>query len=724
MLKVRRIRALLPGIVIVTWLICTAVGVQYFSKIGDLSSNSLEGFLPKNAQSSLVNKQLEKFGGSRTVPAIVVYEKSGQKLSPGDMSQVQSANKQIAKVDGVAGPVAPPILSDDAMAAITIVPLESNGDFTVMVPAIKQRLTGANLPVTHAIGGPAPFAYELQNAFSGIDDTLLFVAVSIVFLILLLVYRSPFLPFIVLGSALAALATVVMAVYYLADAGIVKMNGQVQGIMFILVIGAATDYSLLYIARYREELRSTKSTWKATRAALKSSYLAICAAGATVSAGLLCLMFSELESNRALGPVGGIGIALSVIVTLTLLPSLLLLFGRVAFWPRTPKFVEEKSKFQYKLNHPAWARIGAFVRLHPRRIWAGCTLILLVACVGVLQLRAEGVPRSSLVIGKSEAADAQKVFEAHFHADSSLPAYVIASADRQADVVKVLDNDAGVASVGITASNATATAGVSTIPVGKADAALRAKMTLAHIAYPFKYTQVKTVDGTVLLQVALAEPADSVQARQTIQHLRDITKKADGSAIIGGATAAQLDSNQSSRHDLTVILPLILVCITIVLMLLLRAIVAPLILLISTILSFGATMGVSAYVFNNLLHFPGSDPAILIYGFVFLVAFGIDYNIFLMTRVREETGKSGVSEGTLKGLVVTGGVITSAGIVLAATFASLSVIPILFLAQIAFIVTFGVLLDTIIVRSLLVPALTLEIGRAMWWPSRLWRRKK
>ena len=232
------------------------------------------------------------------------------------------------------------------------------------------------------------------------------------------------------------------------------------------------------------------------------------------------------------------------------------------------------------------------------------------------------------------------------------------------------------------------------------------------------------VDGQVVFQATLKDPASSVQARETISRLRATIQPTHPEVIFGGVSAVQLDTNTASTHDLKIIIPLILLAITSVLMLLLRSVVAPLILLVTTVVSFGATLGIAAFLFNNVWHFPGADPSVIIFGFVFLVALGIDYNIFLMTRVREETIRLGVRQGTLKALVVTGGVITSAGVVLASTFAALYVIPILFLAQIAFIVSFGVLLDTLIIRSLLVPSVTLEIGKKMWWPSRISKKGK
>lgn len=762
----RWVRVLLPSILIAGWLLLAAIGAPYLGKIGDLSSTDLNTFLPGSAESSIVNTKLEKFNGGKSIPVVIVYDKHGKALSTTDMAQIRGVNALFPMVKGVVGTVSPPVESSDAKAAITVIPLASDGDFKALFTAIKQQLADAKLSTSYTFTGPASFAYDLQNAFSGIDGTLLIVAISVVFLILLAVYRSPFLPFIVLGSALIALATVALIVYHLADAGIVQMNGEVQGILFILVIGAATDYSLLYIARYREELTDNESALKATWAALKSSYQAIVAAGATVTVGLLCLLFSDLGSNKALGPVGGIGIALAVLAALTFLPAVLLVIGRAAFWPRKPRYTQEKSASHYLKNHPVWAKIGTFVRRHPRRIWMVSTLVLLVACVGALQLKADGVPQSSLVIGSSEAKDGQKVLDAHFPSGSGSPAYIIASQDKQAAVVTALDADKGVSSVSVTVSGS----GTNSMPIGKAGAALKAEITarakaqrnsqltairtalnkqsatqpkelidkayaqaaskvpsvsrLIEMSSFYENTTPKTVDGNVLLQAVLTDPADSLQARDTIIRLRDTVQKVDSDAMVGGASAAQLDTNLSSERDVRVIIPLILLAITIILMLLLRAIVAPLVLLVSTIVSFGATMGVSAFVFNNIWHFSGADPAVIIFSFVFLVALGIDYNIFLMTRVREETAKNGVHVGTTKGLIVTGGVITSAGIILAATFASLSVIPMLFLVQIAFIVTFGVLLDTVIVRSLLVPSLTLEIGRLMWWPSRLFHGKK
>lgn len=755
------LRILLPSVLIVTWLALAGIGGPYFGKISDVSSTDLTTFLPESAEATKVNDELSKFRDSDTIPALVVFESKDGDLSQDDQKKIDAVRQDLGAIEGVKGEISPAIVSEDKKAAFVAVPLKSDGEFKEILATVKEDLSKVGLSADYKVAGPASLARDLQGAFAGIDGTLLFVALGVVFVILLIVYRSPFLPFIVLTAALSALATAILVVYYLADAGIVQLNGQVQGILFILVIGAATDYSLLYVARYREELAQRETAWQASKAALKASFEPILAAGGTVTLGLMCLLFSDLGSNKALGPVGGIGIALSVAVALTFLPAVLLAFGRTAFWPRKPKFEKVAAKEEYTKRHSMWARVGRLVHRHPRRIWVSTLGLLIVACVAVPQLKAEGVSQSNLVLGYSEAREGQAILDRHFPSGSGSPAYIIASEPKLDDVVKEIEQNDGVDSVSITADNIQS----GSAPVGRAKTDLQNEIleqvtkkreaqvkeieteitasmdgaphevikqavsaatsripsanSIAENAYPFKDAQPKVVDGKVLLQVTLKDAADSVAAREDVVELRQAVKTVDDSALVGGTSATQYDTNQASIRDLYVVIPLILVAITIILMLLLRSLVAPIVLLLTTVLSFGATLGISALLFNNVWDFPGADPSVVIFGFVFLVALGIDYNIFLMTRVREETLRLGVSAGTIKGLVVTGGVITSAGIVLAATFAALGVIPILFLAQIAFIVAFGVLLDTIIVRSLLVPALTLELGRRMWWPLKV-----
>lgn len=757
------LRIVLPLVLVIAWIGFTGVGGSYFEKISDVSSNDLTTFLPESAEATKVNNEQEKFRGTNSLPAIIVF-KDGGKLAA-STNQLTTVKDRLQKVEGVNGTISPAIISDDKQAAILVIPLDRKGDLQTIIPDLRSTIDKSNLEISYYMGGPAAFSQDLQKAFGGIDGTLLAVALGAVFVILLIVYRSPFLPLLVLLSAIAALSVAILVVWWLAKEGVVELNGQVQGILFILVIGATTDYALLYLSRLREELFNHKHIVDATKAALKGSFESILAAGGTVIVGLMCLLISDLGSNKALGPVGGIGIIFAILSALTFLPAMLLLFGRAVFWPRKPVY-DPQHMASYNQRHKIWSWIGQLVQRHPRRLWMGISTMLLIACLGIFQLKADGVSQNDLVLGYSEARQAQQIITDHFPGGSGSPAYILINSVHQEAITAHLDADKGIASLAVTADNSSS----NSMPIGELRAAiekeilqkvtadrnaklaeLRAgieqKMTgmppaaidqafqsaSANIpstesvvaqAYPFKNATPKIIDNTMVIEATLADAADSQAARATIQRLRTDLRAIDSSALVGGLTAIQHDTNQAGIHDRTVIIPAVLVAITIILGFLLRSLIAPILLLLTTVISFVATLGISALLFNHILGFPGTDPSVILYGFVFLVALGIDYNIFLMTRVREETSKSGVTQGTIKALVVTGGVITSAGIVLAATFAALNVLPILFLAQIAFIVAFGVLLDTIIVRSLLVPALTLETGKLMWWPSRLGKKQK
>lgn len=712
------LRVLVPTVLIVVWMALAGLGGPFFGKISEVSSTDLTTFLPQNSESAVVSEKLADFRDDKVIPLIIVFESNNDALNLEQIKAIGSVGESLSSIEGVADGISPPVIAEDQKAAYVLVPLDSDGDFKEIIPALRAELESRDL-VSWKLTGPASFARDLQVAFGGIDATLLLVALAVVFVILLVVYRSPLLPVLVLIGSVAALAASILVIWYMAKAGIVQLNGQVQGILFILVIGAATDYSLLYIARYREELARHKSAWAATLASLKASFEPIVAAGATVTVGLMMLLLSDLGSNKALGPVGGIGIGFAIATALTFLPALLLPFGRVAFWPRQPKYTEANISAQsLAIQHPVWSKVGNFVGKYPRRIWVVTSVVLAVACIGFFQLKADGVSQSDFVLGYSEAREGQKMLDRHFPSGSGSPAYVLVGVNDMDKAVNALDSDNGVDSVVAAAVGSPS----GFMPVGDYADQLRQSLMDRTNNYPFDNASPKIINERILLQATLTDAADTLDARETIVRLRSSVGSAAPGSLIGGVTAVQYDTNQASIHDRVVLIPLILGAITLILILLLRSIVAPLILLVTTVISFGATLGVSALLFNNVWGFPGSDPSVVLFGFVFLVALGIDYNIFLMTRVREETLKHGVREGTIKGLVVTGGVITSAGIVLAATFAALGVIPILFLAQIAFIVAFGVLLDTIIVRSLLVPALTLDIGRVMWWPSRIGRK--
>lgn len=704
------VRVFLPVALILVWLVGASLGGPLFGKVDEVSSNEQTTYLPESADATQVQKLLGEFSDSDSIPAIAVFA-ADDELTPAELDAISAAVADAPTVEGVGDEVSPALPSDDGRAVQAFIPIDADAELADATAALGDELRAA-VPegITVYITGPAGFSADLVAGFAGIDGLLLGVALLAVLVILVLVYRSFLLPLVVLSTSLFALCVALLVVWWLAKFEVLLLSGQTQGILFILVIGAATDYALLFVARFREELRVAQDKGTAVLAAWKGSVEPIVASGGTVIAGLLCLLLSDLKSNSTLGPVAAIGIVFAMLSALTLLPSLLLLFGRVVFWPRRPRFEPEVVAAEHGMRTTGlWARLAGLIKRRPRVIWIVTTLVLLAGAAGITQLDADGVPQSDLVLGASEARDGQVALGEHFPGGSGSPVYVVVPEDRLQDAADVLLANDGVDGVTVSAADS---------PSGSAPVTEDGITAVGAPGTPAP--EPTTVKGDVLLQGTLTDAADSEAAAATVRELRSDLD--DTGALVGGVTATSIDTNDASIHDRNLIIPVILVVIMLILMLLLRSIVAPVLLILTTVLSFGTAMGVSALVFNGIFQFPGADPAVPLFGFVFLVALGIDYNIFLMTRVREESKAHGTREGILRGLSITGGVITSAGLVLAATFAALSVIPILFLVQLAFIVAFGVLLDTFVVRSLLVPALTYDIGKAIWWPSKLWRR--
>lgn len=705
----RWVRIVVPTVLILVWLVGAGVGGPYFGRIGEVSSNDQTAYLPTSSDATRVQAMLGRFAESDAIPAVVVFVGS-RTLTEQQVGQLRGVASSLSTIPGVSGQISPLIASKDGRALEAFVPIDSHAEVGDVVHAVSAHLSaGAPAGIHTYVTGPAGFSADLLQAFSGIDGLLLGVALLAVLVILILVYRSFLLPVAVLATSLFALTVALLVVWWLAKAGVLMLSGQTQGILFILVIGAATDYSLLYVSRYREALRLEQDTWVATHRALRGAFEPIIASGSTVIAGLLCLLFSELKSNSTLGPVAAIGIVFAMAAALTLLPAILFALGRVAFWPRRPVVEPEVVAAEHGMpSHGVWVRVAGAIRRRPVSISVVTTLILLAAAMGVMQLRAGGVPQSDLVLTASEAREGQRVLGEHFPGGSGSPVYVLTERGRLQQTADVLLGSHGIDGVSVLTKDS---------PSGSAPITRDGVEAFGPPGTAAPAPSV--VDGEVMMQATLTDPADSDAAEGTVRDLRTALGHAGTGAIVGGVTATSIDTNDASIHDRTLIIPLVLAVILVILVILLRAILAPLLLVSTTVVSFGAAMGVSALAFNHLLDFPGADPAVPLYGFVFLVALGIDYNIFLATRVREESRGHGTREGVVRGLAVTGGVITSAGLVLAATFAALSVIPILFLVQLAFIVAFGVLLDTFLVRALLVPALFYAIGRRIWWPSRL-----
>ncbi|MBQ0878592.1 MMPL family transporter [Streptomyces rochei] len=689
----RRARWLVPLVLLLVWLGIGGTLGPYAGKLGEVATNDQAAFLPRSAESTRVVDAQRAFQQDETLPVIVVWTFDDGDDDGGAAAHREAATRSVAALagePGVVGPASPAVPSRDGEALQAVVQVEP--DLGDRLPDVLERIeeAAAQVPGARAqLAGPAASQADLSDAFSGIDGLLLGVALITVLVILLLVYRSVLLPLVIIISAVFALGLACAVVYALADRDVVRVDGQVQGILSILVIGAATDYALLLTARFREELARHPDRFGAVRAALGASWQAVVASAATVALGLLALLLSDLTNNRALGPVGAIGIVCAVLSTLTFLPAVLVLLGRAAYWPAKPVRAGDPEA-----GHRLWHRIAARVDRAPRRVWA-ISLAALVACAAFAPtLSSKGVPLDEIFVGDAPSVTAQQTLARHFPGGSGNPAVIIADADRLDPVLAAARDTEGVASAdAVTASGR---------PGGG---------------------DPKVVDGRVRIDATLQAPADSDAAKSTVARLRTAVHAVPGAdALVGGYTAQQYDTQRTAEHDRTLIVPVVLAIILVILVVLLRSLLMPLLLVATVALNFVATLGVSSLVFTHVFGFSGTDASVPLYGFVFLVALGVDYNIFLMSRVRQESLEHGVREGILRGLTATGGVITSAGVVLAATFAALGVIPLAFLLQIAFIVAFGVLLDTLVVRSLLVPALARDIGAVAWWPSRLGRR--
>ncbi|MFF8950643.1 MMPL family transporter [Streptomyces sp. NPDC014940] len=680
-----RTRWLVPLVLLFVWLGVGGTLGPYAGKLGEVATNDQSAFLPQSAESTKVLKAREAFDEAETLPAIVVWTADGKPVTDDQRATATRAVGALAGRTGIVGAPSPALPSGDGKALQAVVQLRPDlGDRLPDVLDTVREAAGSVPGTTAEIAGPAASQADLGDAFAGIDGLLLGVALGAVLLILLLVYRSVLLPFVIILGAVFALGLACAVVYVLADHDVVRVDGQVQGILSILVIGAATDYALLLAARFREELATGQDRAAAALAAVRRSFGAITASAATVALALLALLASDLTNNRALGPVGAIGIVCAVLSALTFLPAVLALLGRTAYWPSRPR--ESDASVE---GHGVWHRVAGKVGARPRAVWAVTAIGLAVLAAFAPSLSAKGVPLDEIFVNDAPSVAAQKTLGEHFPGGSGNPAVIIVDAGRAAQVTAAAKGTEGVASA--------AAVSASGRPGGGAP---------------------KVVDGRVRIDATLQAAADSDAAKRTIERLRTRVHAVPGAdALVGGYTAQQYDTQQTSARDRTVIVPVVLGIILLILVLLLRSLLVPVLLVATVALNFLATLGVSSLVFKHVFGFSGADASVPLYGFVFLVALGVDYNIFLMSRVREEALVRGNRQGVLRGLTTTGGVITSAGVVLAATFAALTVIPLAFLVQIAFIVAFGVLLDTLVVRSLLVPALVLDIGPRAWWPS-------
>ena len=700
-------------VAIIAWLGISSVAGPTFGKLSTVQENDNAAFLPDNAESTLAGKVTVKFTDSSNdqIPTLLVFLGDvDPKKNPAKLIEIQNyldkLGEKILPESGkpissyiVPGFPIQAVPSEDGKAALANIALDSKiGEenieekptLPILIEFIREDLKKnfeAKSLTTHVTGFGGIFA-DLFSAFGSIDTTLLLTTLIVVSIILIVVYRSPLLWILPLFTAVTALSLAGTLVYFLAKAGTIDLNGQSQGILSVLVLGAATDYALLLIARYREELHHHESRYDAMKVSLRGVFEPILASGSTVIAGLLVLLLSQLSGNRGLGPVGAIGIASAMITVLTFLPALLVVFGRWIFWPKVPRFDDVDEQLG-----GIWAKIGAAVEKNPKRIWISTALVLTIFAGFSFTLKADGLANTEAFTTRTDSVIGLEKLGEHFPSGEGSPVEIV-----------VKENDVAAAT--------SALLGVTNVAF--------VEPVVAGQKIPGQPTPpIKVVEGKVLLNATLKVAPDSVEARNTIPEIRKAVHAVDKEILVGGGTAVQYDTDVASRQDNRLIIPIVLVIIGIILGLLLRSILAAGILLLTVVLSFMATLGVCQLVFEHVFGFAGADASFPLFAFIFLVALGIDYNIFLMTRVREEAIKIGTRKGVIKGLTVTGGVITSAGIVLAATFAVLGILPLVFLAQLGFAVAFGVLLDTIVVRSLLVPALVHVMGPKIWWPSKL-----
>jgi putative drug exporter of the RND superfamily len=664
-------------LVLVFWVIVIALTGPLAGKLMGAEKNDASAYLPVSAESTQELNLQSRFVAKNLNPAVVVYSRPSG-LTPTDLRKAAADARVFAALPAVRGRVTGPIPSADHQAMQTIVgsSLGFNANIEAFVSNLRATAARGDPGLTVHIAGPAASAADQVKIFKGIDTTLLYGTLAVIIVLLLLTYRSPLLWLLPIISAGVSLTVAQAVIYLLTKHGLV-VNGQSGGILVVLVLGASTDYALLLIARYREELRRHEDRHEAMAIALRRAGPAIIASAGTVIAGMLCLMVAESADISGLGPVAAIGIAVGLLAMVTLLPALLVIVGRWIFWPLRPRYGSEEPT-----TRGFWARVGRRLAIRPRAVWVTTAVLLACAWLGLIGFKIGPLTTAQSFRGTPASVAAEQVLARHFPGGAGEPVAVIGNAAAASPLHSALAGTKGIAAVAP--------------PVVK--------------------------DGLVYLQGTLASQPDSPAATVTVDQVRAAVHAVPGAdAKVGGGTAITIDVERYATRDRNLIIPLVLVVVMIILGLLLRSVVAAFLLIGTVVLSFGAALGLAALVFRHLFGFAGADTAMPLFVFVFLVALGIDYNIFLMTRVREESIRTGTRRGALTGLAATGGVITSAGLILAGTFATLGTLPLVILTEIGFTVAIGVLIDTIVVRSVLVTALTLDVGRWMWWPSRLAR---
>jgi len=664
-------------------LITAAVGGLFSGKFEDAQENETVSFLPGKAESVKSLEAVKRYPGGELAPAVIVYERKGGLTAADRRRVVEDQRSFQSDRPSIALPPQQPTFSDNGDAALFSLPIRATGDserFEAGMDEVRDRVSGERGGLTVKVTGAAGYGADAIKVFGNINGTLLGVTALVVLILLIIIYRSPIFWAIPFFTVLLAESAARGFGYLIAEAG-VTINGQSGGILPVLVFGAGTDYALLLVSRYREELRRHEDKHAAMRVALRTAGPAILASGLTVILALLTLSLAEVNGTAGLGPIGAMGVGIAMISMLTMLPALLVIFGRRAFWSPFFDTIPHVGQQGTDETHGRWRSIGEWVAARSRRVWVGGTLLLVLLALNVTQIDT-GLTNSNSFRGDVESVEGAEILARSFPSGLGGLTNVIVPDGSKAPAVR--------------------------------RALLERRDLVAQVLPP------QEGPPGVRLDVVLREDPFATATFDQIPALRRAVRAAGGAGVLlGGPTAEAYDYRQSATRDNFVILPLALVVVLVILAILLRSLLAPVLLVASVILSFFAALGTGIFFFEHVFDFPGVDPSLPLLAFVFLVALGIDYNIFLMARVREETLRFGTRTGMLRGLAVTGAVITSAGIVLAGTFSALAVLPLVFLTEIGFIIAFGVLLDTFLVRSVIVPALGFDIGPRIWWPSRL-----
>jgi RND superfamily putative drug exporter len=624
----------------------------------------------------------ERFPAGDDSTAVVLFTVADGTLSPAQLSAVTASFTDQLTQPGSAPSGGPPVLipSEDGTAAIGVLPIQAEGNAANAQAVEDLRTTLRNEApdgVSVQVTGPAAIRADLGAVFDGANVRLLLATASVVAVLLLITYRSPILwlvPLIVVGIAdrLAA----VLATHVLEATG-VAWDESTVGILSVLVFGAGTDYALLLISRYRDELRTTPDRFAAMRTALGRTAEAVLASATTVVLGVLTLLLSAIPATRGLGLASAVGIVVAAGYALVVLPSVLVLFGRWVFWPLIPRV----GQAQLVESRSIWRWVGDRVARRPMAFVAGTVAVLVAMAAGITQI-SMGLSDADQFLKKPEAIAASERLAESFPAGSSDPAVVITAADPQ-QVVAAISAVDGVSSA----------------------------------------TLVGSADELSKIAVVLAGDPGSDQVADTVLAVRSALADYP-ETFVGGSEAQRVDLAAATSRDRMVIIPIILGLVLVALFLLLRSVVAPLILVITVVATYLAALGASWWLFTGVFGFKALDDGAPLLAFLFLVALGVDYNIFLVTRAREEAAGHGTRSGMLRALTVTGGVITSAGILLAAVFAVLGVLPLVVLAQLGVIICVGVLLDTLVVRTVLVPAIALLLGDQFWWPRTVSRDRE